>query len=433
MPIVVAGAGPLAGLALVGVLGMINMLTMACMAEAITRSGSIRYGDAFVGRLVADYLGSAGSLVLTLAVSLLFFLALIASYLGLATTLSNFAGLPPILWVVLPFLVGVYLLSRPSLALTASLSIGLGTINVGLILLISLLALGHFQPANLLAERSLELSVWQPVLGVMLIMYFGHVPLNQCAKTVLHRDPSGRSLLRGSVAGIACLTVLIGVWLVAVNGAVAPQQLAEQTGTALVPLAAVLGPGAQALGSVLVLLLLGLTSLRCSTVLFNLVRERLPARSRPLVVLPRARGMLLLRPRGNREGDLRLNVTYLGLQGGESRFCLEALVGDSPFREEFGVTGRWEATGLTDRIPLLQERGLELAFDVLDAGEQYARLRVVSPMVLTYEGDWDVESMEESVRHQPETNAPHNGGLAAQGVTKERARFWVCVGPVALA
>ena len=41
--------------------GIINVLTMACMAEAITRSGTVRYGDAFVGRLVADYLGSAGS------------------------------------------------------------------------------------------------------------------------------------------------------------------------------------------------------------------------------------------------------------------------------------------------------------------------------------------------------------------------------------
>ena len=87
------------------------------MAEALTRSGTVRYGDGFVGRLVADYLGSVGSTVLTLAISLQFFLALIASYLGLATTLSDFAGLPATLWVVLPFLVGAYLLSRPSLAL----------------------------------------------------------------------------------------------------------------------------------------------------------------------------------------------------------------------------------------------------------------------------------------------------------------------------
>jgi hypothetical protein len=438
LPIVVADAGPLAGLALIGVLGIINVLTMACMAEAITRSGSVRYGDAFVGRLVADYLGGAGSFVLTLAVSLLFFLALIASYLGLATTLSDFAGLPAALWVALPFLVGVYLLSRASLALTASVSIGLGAINVVLILLISVLALGHFQAANLLADnglfdaRSFELSVWRPVLGVMLIMYFGHVPLTQCARTVLRRDPSGRGLLRGSVAGIACLTALIGTWLVAVNGAVAPQQLAGQTGTALVPLAAVLGPGAQVLGSVLVVLLLGLTSLRCSTILFDLVRERLPARSHPLVlVLPRERGTLLLQPRGSRRE--RLSITYLGLDGGEARFRLDALVDDRPFREVIRASGRWTATGLADRVPLLRGRGLQLTFDVLDAGEQYARLRVISPMAVTYEGDWDLETVAESAQRRPETDEHSDGRLAAHGVLKERGRFWICVVPVALA
>lgn len=441
LPIVVAGAGPMAGLVLIGILGTSNMLTMACMAEAITRNGTIRYGVAFVGRVVADYLGSVGSYVLTLAVSLLFFLALIASYLGLATTLSNFAGLPAALWVALPFLVGgLYLLSRPSLALTASVSIGLGAINIGLILLISLLAFGHFQPANLLASnglffdgRSFEPSVWQPVLGVILIMYFGHVPLNQCARTVLQHDPSGRSLIWGSVAGTAGLTALIGTWLVAVNGAVAPQQLAGQTGTALVPLAAVLGPGAQVLGSVLVILLLGLTSLRCSTILFNLVRERLPARSHPLVVLPCRRGKLLLQPRGHRSEDPRLVVTYLGLDGGEPRFRLDAHVGDHPYRQVIGVTGRWTAAGLIERFPLLRKRGFRLAFDVLDAGERYARLRVTSPMVLTYEGDWDVETMAESAQHRPVTGARPDGRRAAQGVPKELGRFWTCVGPVALA
>ncbi len=435
LPIAVAGAGPLIGLALIGVLGLINVLTMACMAEALTRSGTVRYGDGFVGRLVADYLGSVGSTVMTLATSLQFYLALIASYLGLATTLSDFAGLPATLWAVLPFLVGAYLLSRPSLTLTASLSIGLGTINIGLILLISLLALGHFRPANLLISdgRFLELSLWQSVLGVMLYMYIGQVPLNQCARIVLHRDPSGRGLLRGSVAGTVCLTVLIGVWLVAVNGAVAPQQLAGQKGTALVPLAAVLGPSAQVLGSVLVLFLLGLGSLRCSTILFNLVRERLPARSRSLVVLPRARGELHLQPRGNGEGDLRLNVTYLGLDGGKPRFCLGALVGDRPFREEIAVTGRWEATELVDRVPILRERGLELAFDVLDAGEQHVRLRVVSPMNLTYEGDWDAETVAESAQHRSGTGARPDGRRAAHGVLKERARYWMCLGPVVLA
>ena len=440
LPIVVADAGLLAGLVLLGVFGIINMLTMACIAEAIARNGAIRYGVTFAGRVVADYLGSVGSYLFTLTVSLVFFLALVASYLGLATTLSNFTGLPAALWSALPFLVVLYLLSRPSLALTTSVSIGLGTINIGLILVISLLAFGHLQSANLLpsnglffAERSFEPSVWQSILGVMLILYFGHVPLNQCAKTVLRRDPSGRGLIWGSVAGTGCLTVLVGTWLVAVNGAVAPQELAGQRGTALVPLAAVLGPGLQVLGSVLVILLLGLGSLRCSAVLFNLARERLPAPSHPLVVLPRLRGKIILHPHGNWSKDPRLVVTYLGLDGGEPQFRLETHVGGHPYHEVIGVSGQWVATGLIERFPLLQKQGFQLAFDVLDAGEQYARLRVMSPMAMTYQGDWDAELVAESVQHQPVTDARRGGRFAGYGVPKERRRFWICVGPAVLA
>ena len=37
--------------------------------------------------------------------------------------------------------------------------------------------------------------------------------------------------------------VLYGLWVVAVNGAVAPAALAGETGTALEPLAAEIGPG----------------------------------------------------------------------------------------------------------------------------------------------------------------------------------------------
>jgi len=229
------------------------------------------------------------------------------------------------------------------------------------------------------------------------------------------------------------LTVLIGTWLVAINGAVAPQELIGQRGTALVPLAAVLGPGVQLLGSVLVILLLGLGSLRCSTVLFNLARERLPARSHPLIVLPRERGKIILHPHGPRSNDPRFVVSYLGLDGGVPRFRLDAHVGDRPYREVIGVSGRWTASGLIDRFPMLRKQGFQLAFDVLDADEQSAQIRVMSPMVMTYEGDWDAELVAESVQHRPTTDARRDGQRVPHGVPKERMRFWICVGPAVLA
>ena len=53
LPIALAGVGPLPGVVILLVMGVINMLTIASMAEAVTRNGSIRYQG--------SYLGSAGS------------------------------------------------------------------------------------------------------------------------------------------------------------------------------------------------------------------------------------------------------------------------------------------------------------------------------------------------------------------------------------
>ncbi|HTD18721.1 MAG TPA: aromatic amino acid transport family protein, partial [Ktedonobacteraceae bacterium] len=65
LPIALAGVGPLAGVVVLVVMGVINVLTIAAMAEAVTRSGSIRYQGSYLGRLVQDYLGKPGSILLT--------------------------------------------------------------------------------------------------------------------------------------------------------------------------------------------------------------------------------------------------------------------------------------------------------------------------------------------------------------------------------
>src|SRR3712207_8486190 len=82
LPIAVARIGPLAGVAIMAVLGAINVLTIAFISEAVSRSGAIRYGSGFIGKVVDDYLGRAGSLVLSLGIFVLCFLALQAYYIG---------------------------------------------------------------------------------------------------------------------------------------------------------------------------------------------------------------------------------------------------------------------------------------------------------------------------------------------------------------
>jgi amino acid permease len=433
LPIAVADAGPLAGVVVVAAIGGINILTVACMAEAVNRNGDVRYGAAFIGRIVADYLGSTGSLVLTLTTAFAFFLALLASYTGLTATLENFTGVPGEIWAALLFLTELYLLARLSLGLTVSFM--LGVVNIGLILMISFLALPHLQTANLLhvnvpllGGQPFEPTVWQPVLGVALAGYFGHVLVGQSARLVLPRDPSGRSLIWGSMAGMACLAVLLCIWIVTVNGAIAPDILAGERGTALVPLAAEVGASVRVLGSALVTFLLGLTSIRAANVLFNLVRERLPARPRPILILPRRQGRLLFSQQGKPDDGPVIGLTYLGIEEEQPRFRLDVQCSDKAYHEEIAISDHWEATELLARLPELGKHGIHLALEVVDANQESVRLQADSPMRLAYEGEWDVEALADISR----STSADAAARRPRGITlSERGRFLLSVSPVA--
>jgi hypothetical protein len=112
LPIAVAAIGPAAGVVILVVLGVVNQLTIAATAECVARSAAVRYGNAFFGRLVADNLGRTGSLILSLSLCMLCFVALMAYYIGLSTTLADATHAPVTLWLALPFLAGLYFASR---------------------------------------------------------------------------------------------------------------------------------------------------------------------------------------------------------------------------------------------------------------------------------------------------------------------------------
>ncbi|MCI0407065.1 MAG: hypothetical protein L0191_00655, partial [Acidobacteria bacterium] len=84
---------------------------------------------------------------------------------------------------------------------------------------------------------------------------------------------------------------------------------------------------------------------------------------------------------------------YLGLQGGRPHFRLEIQLGGRTHHVDTAVTDRWEATGLLDRLPNADPRGLSLMLEVLDASEECVRVRVTSPMTLAYEGGWDATGL----------------------------------------
>lgn len=406
LPIALAQVGPLAGVGLLVVLGLVNILTIAFMAEAVTRSGVIRYGSAFTGRVVADYLGHAAVFMFAIALFIDCFLFLLVYYIGFSTTLADVTPIPAAVWIGLLFLAGLYVVRRESLDATVASALVIGAINIGMILVLSLLAFMHVQPVRLLYVnlpllngRPFEPSLLKLVFGVVLVAYYGHLSVSNCARVVLRRDPSGRSLIWGVIAAQATALALYCIWVLAVNGAISPQVLARESGTVLIPLAAQIGPIVHVFGTVFVVLGIGMASIHFSLGLFNLTREWLPAKPRRAVNLPRRRGQLLFHTPGQEgrvshhgqrsSSALRLGITYLGLVADQPQFRVDVQVGGATHYVEMASSDRWEASSLFDRLPALRQYNPRLALEIQAADPEQVRLRIVSTLKLTYSGAWD--------------------------------------------
>ena len=441
LPIAVADVGPLVTVAFLVIIGTINILTMACMAEAVSRSGDFRYGNVFIKQLVSNYLGYAGSFIFSVAVSIRVFLISLACYIGLSTTMANFTHINAAVWAVLLFFAGLYLLSRTSLNFTVAVMVLLAAINVSLLLILSLLAFRHVQLDNLLYVNLpfLDGHPFQPwmlqrVLGVSLMLYFGHVYVGECGKLILPRDKSASSLIWGSVAGTAFLTVLFCIWVLAVNGAIAPQLLVGQSGTALEPLAAEVGSIVTILGAVLIILLLGMAWLRSSSLLLNLAREWLPARPRPILMLPRKLLTLILHPCGNPNCVPHIGITYLGLEEQAPKFRLDIQSSGKVYHQEITVTERWEIKELLKQFPDLGKWNTRLTLEVRSANEDAACLQLTSPMLLTYEGDLRADVANVAFKNQSQTNKLNMQALTQQfwATLLNQRRFLLSISPLVL-
>jgi hypothetical protein len=402
LPIAVAGVGPIAGVAILIVLGVVSVITIGSMAESVARSGTMRYGTAFLGRAVADYLGGLGAAVLSAGVAAICVLALLAYYVGFSSVLAAATHLRPEVWTAVLFLIGLFFVSRKSLNSTVASAVVIGAINIGLIVVLSLLSLPHLRADNFayvnfpfLAGRPLEPGLLQVIFGVILAAYFGHLSISNCAHVVLRRDPSASSLVRGGMAAQVVTMLLYSGWVLVVNGLVPPQTLARQSGTALGPLSEQVGPLVLVLGSIFAVLGMGMGSVHFTLGLYNLVGERLPTRRSHTLLMQRQRSRLVLQPRG--KNLPRASVEYCGLEGNRPTFKLHlhtATAPGAPTRQPAALTlrldpgGSWHSEGLAGALPGLDTRGIRLAFDVLEARAESARISVTSPMRISCEGGW---------------------------------------------
>jgi amino acid permease len=282
LPIALAQVGPLAGVVLLLVLGFVNILTLVGVTEAITRYGPIRYGYAFFGQLVQATLGRAGMLAFSLALLALNLLASGAYYIGVTTALADATTISPLLWSALLFLICFYFLRRQSIDATIASALVIGCVNLLLILILVGLTLPYLRLEHLSYMRlpgynvPFAPQVVELIFGIVLTAYFGHTAVGNVAKVVLRRDPSGRTLLWGNIAALAVAMVLYSIWIIAVNGSIAPTVLAAAPGTALGPLAATVGPVIHLFGGIFAVLGMGMASIHFALALFNQMQEWLP-------------------------------------------------------------------------------------------------------------------------------------------------------------
>jgi amino acid permease len=284
LPIALAGVGPIPGVILLFILGLVNILTIMGIVEAITRNGNMRYGTAYFGKLVGDYLGKPGSIILVPSLLLLNLLILMAYYIGISISLADVTGISPMLWSVLVFLIAVYFLRRESLSATVASALVIGIVNILIIIILSALAFPYIESVNLQYVRLpfgngqvFDPKILELVFGVVLAAYFGHTSAGNAAKVVLRRDPGGSALIWGNIAAMMTSIALYSMWVIAVNGAIPSVELGNLTGTALSPLAAKIGGIVPLLGIIYVILAMGMGSVHMSYGLFYQVREVLPS------------------------------------------------------------------------------------------------------------------------------------------------------------
>lgn len=415
LPIALASIGPLPSLVLLLVFGLMNVLTVAHMAETASRSGGIRYGSAFLGQVVNDYLGRTGSLILSIGLFALLVLVLLAFYIGFSTAIAEPTGIPAFVWLALLFVAGLYYVTRGSLNATVTSSLVVGAINLSLIAILMLLAAPHIEVENLtyfnvpfVGGRLFDPSILELIFGILLAAFFGHLSVPNSARTVLQRDPSGGSLLRGAMAAQCVVILIYCVWILTVNGAIAPDVMAVQTGTALEPLAAEVGPIVYPFGTVFVILGMGMITIHFSLGLFNLTREWLPRRQQPVLTLPRRQARLHLRPRHQPAGLPQVGLVYLGLEEERPRFRLDIQTSTTRRYVEVSISQTWASAALLAQDSELgaDAKQLSLTIEVLEANTQWARVRLTTPLFVQYETGRDTVGLSMShVLMLPETQA----------------------------
>ena len=345
LPIAFARFGPVGATLVLLLFGVINALTVAALVESITRTGSMRYGSAYFGRLIGDRLGRPGNVVAMPALFALDAVGFLVALVGFGTTIGGAIGAPSVICAALLFGVVLAVIWRGSFDATVALAVAVGLVNLGLLAIITLMAAQSAGSGAIASEASVATgpgTSWlELIFGVALVAYFGHTSAGHAAKVVLARDPSGKQFMAGNIAAMMSAMVIYIAFVLAVTAAVGADTLEGYAGTALTPLAAKVGPIVDGLGTVYILLGVGLSAIYVGLGIYNQMDEL-------LVALP-------FSIQRTRRGG-RLTLFVLGAAPLVAIFVLVAVLlqaGDISFTEPLNIVGTLTLPLLGGVFPML--------------------------------------------------------------------------------
>ena len=278
LPVALAPLGPMLAVAVTALLGLVNILTIGLLAVSVVRRADSLPPFARLATLSRALLGRGAAVITTIVVGVLMLGLVVVYALGLSQSLSTSVGLPAPMWAGAALLASVVLvgfqLRRALMAagtvVTVTSILLLGTLMV--------LLLRHVEWDLLTAGPPAPLGVpsFALVFGALMGAYFGHTSVPTIAPASLRTDPSGRSLIVGSLAAMTAATVVNTGWVLVTLGSTpaVDYQAAGSTGIDLV--SQVAGPVAGWLAIIFVLLALGVAGMISAFVLGDLAVEQLP-------------------------------------------------------------------------------------------------------------------------------------------------------------
>lgn len=262
-------AAPLGALPSVGIIAFVTLmmcLATAAIAEAIVLLPPHARPNNLAD-LVTVYLGKQLGLITGIAISIVFFLVLVACMISIVATLHSYTSISEITWLIIVGFTVLCIISLGSITHSLSMVAGLLALVVMIAILVALIpfiSLDRLLYLQLpfMAERGIAPELWSGFLGVIILSFIGPLLLVPSASYVLPNNPEANLYIKGSLCGIIFQGALMALWVIAVEISVIPTELIGLHGTVFIKLGEVTDPFIKVMGLCLVFILPGLASIR---------------------------------------------------------------------------------------------------------------------------------------------------------------------------